>query len=194
MEEMIEFAKRNGVSHLTAWGLSYSNVTNRTAKELTFLYGLFTESFRKMIKRHGAEGTNVKIKFIGEWGDIFPDDLKRLMSSIEKDTDGNADFYLTFMLAYSGKREMVRAAERLRVSGEEISEVTLKKNLMTADLPPVDLVIRTGGDPHWSDGFMMWDVADAQFYFTDVLWPDFSVEEFEKVIDKHMSTERRFGK
>ena len=65
---------------------------------------------------------------------------------------------------------------------------------MTAELPPVDLVIRTGGEPHLSDGFMMWDTSDAQLYFTETLWPDFTAEEFKLALDKFKKTERRMGK
>jgi len=60
-------------------------------------------------------------------------------------------------------------------------------------LPPVDLVIRTGGEPHWSSGLMMWDVADAQLYFTETLYPDFSAEEFKKAIKEYSETQRRMG-
>jgi undecaprenyl diphosphate synthase len=76
----------------------------------------------------------------------------------------------------------------------KIDEDLIKANLWTKDLPPVDLVIRTGGEPHWSAGLMMWDVANSQLYFTNTLYPDFSVEEFKKAIEKYSQTERRMGK
>lgn len=70
----------------------------------------------------------------------------------------------------------------------------LKAHLWTSDLPEVDLVIRTGGEPHWSAGFMMWLCADSQFYFTEKYWPDFDKEEFKKALADYKSRERRFGK
>jgi undecaprenyl diphosphate synthase len=76
----------------------------------------------------------------------------------------------------------------------KIDEDLIKANLWTKDLPPVDLVIRTGGEPHWSAGLMMWDVANSQLYFTNTLYPDFSVEEFKKAVEKYSQTERRMGK
>jgi undecaprenyl diphosphate synthase len=70
----------------------------------------------------------------------------------------------------------------------------IKQNLFTVGMPPVDLVVRTGGEPHFSSGFMMWDVADAHLYFTETFYPDFSVEEFGKAIEEFESRERRLGK
>ena len=101
-------------------------------------------------------------------------------------------------MAYSGVDEMTAAIQKIaqlkiKDSKFEIDEKTVKENLWTKDLPPVDLVIRTGGEPHWSAGLMMWDVAEAQLYFTKTLWPDFSENEFKKTIEKYSEIERRMG-
>jgi len=101
-------------------------------------------------------------------------------------------------MAYSGIDEMTSAVKQIanrKAQGKnlKIDEKLIKENLWTKDLPPVDLVIRTGGEPHWSMGMMMWDVANAQLYFTETLLPDFSVEEFKKAIEQYSKTERRMG-
>ena len=90
----------------------------------------------------------------------------------------------------------IQKITELRIKNRElrINKELIKNNLWTKDLPAVDLVIRTGGEPHWSAGMMMWDVADSQLYFTETLYPDFSVEEFKKAINKYGQTERRMGK
>jgi undecaprenyl diphosphate synthase len=102
-------------------------------------------------------------------------------------------------MAYSGIDEMMEAIKsianiKLKNPNLEITNDLIKANLWTRDLPAVDFVIRTGGEPHWSQGMMMWDVAEAQLYFTETLWPDFSSEEFRKALDHYGKTERRFGK
>jgi undecaprenyl diphosphate synthase len=76
----------------------------------------------------------------------------------------------------------------------DITPGLLKKHLLTCDLPPVDLLIRTGGEPHLSDGFMMWDVADAQLVFSDKFWPEYTPEDFQKAIEDYSKRGRRFGK
>ena len=102
-------------------------------------------------------------------------------------------------MAYSGIDEIKEAVKQIANSKAqsanlEIDENLIKNNLWTKDLPPVDLVIRTGGEPHNSNGFMMWDTADSQFYFTETLYPDFSPEEFKKAVSIYQKIERRLGK
>ena len=111
---------------------------------------------------------------------------------------------LTFLLAYNGTEEMVSAVREVTRAysntplpdgqTDSITEQTIKNHLYTKELPPVDLVIRTGGDPHLSTGFMMWDVAEAQLYFSDLFWPDFSPEAFEEAMAAYGQAERRHGK
>ncbi|MCK9497493.1 MAG: polyprenyl diphosphate synthase [Candidatus Colwellbacteria bacterium] len=195
MKKIIFSAWDAGVTDLTIWGLSLSNVKNRSKKEIFFLYKIFSDCFSELVSSEQVKGRQVKIKFLGEWKKYFPDNLVSLLSSVEKETSFNEGANLTFMLAYSGKEEMISAINLLIKDNEgKIGEKELKRHLMTNGMPPVDLVIRTGGEPHWSDGFMMWDVADAHFYFTEVLWPDFSKEELLKAIRRFNKTERRFGK
>jgi undecaprenyl diphosphate synthase len=75
-----------------------------------------------------------------------------------------------------------------------VERETVRAALWTADLPAVDLVIRTGGEPHWSAGFMMWHVANSQLYFTDKLWPEFTTKEFDLALEDYKGRQRRFGK
>jgi len=101
------------------------------------------------------------------------------------------------MLAYSGNDEMLQAIKNIVMNykpGTKITEALVKENLMTKNIPAVDYVIRTGGEPHLSNGFMMWDIADAQLYFSDLNFPDFDEREFEKALDEYARRQRRFGK
>ena len=89
---------------------------------------------------------------------------------------------------------MTEAVKKLQAEQKNIDQQNIKNALWTGDLPLVDLVIRTGGEPHWSAGFMMWHTADSQLYFTETLWPDFGKEELEKALADYSRRERRFGK
>ena len=96
--------------------------------------------------------------------------------------------------AQTDEEYMIAAKNSLKKPGFKITPEVVKSNLWTKDLPPVDLVIRTGGEPHWSVGCMMWDIAETQFAFSDTFWPDFTPEEFKAVLKRYSGTERRLGR
>jgi undecaprenyl diphosphate synthase len=101
-------------------------------------------------------------------------------------------------MAYSGIEEMTAAVKDIAAGARRdprltVGPETITSHLWSRDLPPVDLVIRTGGEPHWSEGMLMWHVANAQLHFTPTLWPDFGPEEFAKIVARYNRTERRLG-
>jgi undecaprenyl diphosphate synthase len=103
---------------------------------------------------------------------------------------------LNFMLAYEGDDEMIQAMQNIIDNcgqGVKITKEMIKQNLMTRDMPSVDYVIRTGGEPHLSAGFMMWDTADAQLYFSDEMYPDFTPDKFQESLEEYARRQRRFG-
>ena len=120
--------------------------------------------------------------------------LRMAIKKIEDATKNNHGCELTFLLAYDGKQDMLQAMNAAGKGGGKISEETILKNLWTGALPAVDFVIRTGGEPHWSSGFMMWQTADSEFYFTKTLWPAFGKEEFEKALGEFEKRRRMGGK
>jgi undecaprenyl diphosphate synthase len=138
----------------------------------------------------------VKVNFIGHWEEQFPESLKGVIYEAIEKTKHYKKRMLNFMLAYSGTDDMVSAVEKIvksRVHTVGVTEKIIKENLMTAELPPVDFMIRTGGEPHNSTGFMMWDAADAQLYFSEELFPDFDEKRFEEAIQEYSRRSRRFG-
>ena len=138
----------------------------------------------------------MKVNIIGRWEEQFPDTLKNLLHEIIDRTKGYKNKMLNFMLAYSGNDEMIEAVKKIHEryeKGVKITEQLLKDNLMTAGVPAVDYLIRTGGEPHNSTGFMMWDLADAQYYFSPELFPDFNVEKYEEALGEYARRQRRFG-
>ena len=103
---------------------------------------------------------------------------------------------LNFFLVYNGTDEMRRAVRGVADSikkGGKVTDKMIKNHLMTRGLPRVDLVIRTGGEPHLSNGFMMWDVANAELYFTDKLWPAFTTSDFDDAMNSYRSRRRKLG-
>ncbi|MDP3015031.1 MAG: polyprenyl diphosphate synthase [bacterium] len=187
------------IPYLTFWGSSLDNIAKRPSQEVKFLFKIFEQHFKKLAKSKEVNQNKIKINILGRWRELFPESVKQAMEEVIKKTKDYKNYQLTFLMAYSGVDEMTSAIQgiaELRIKNAElrINEELIKNNLWTKDLPAVDLVIRTGGEPHWSAGMMMWDVANSQLYFTETLYPDFSVEEFKKAVNKYGQIERRMGK
>lgn len=195
--EISLYAADRGVKYLSAWGLSLENTRKRGPVELAGLMKIFREQFQQLQTSDDIHAREVRINVIGRWREKFPAIVKTEIEKAVEATEDYDKFFLNFFLAYNGTDEMIQAVQNLMsapgaemvITGEDI-----KRNLFTKDLPPVDLVIRTGGEPHLSAGFMMWDVADAELYFPDVYWPDFTPAEFDKALKFYGRRERRFGK
>lgn len=196
-EKIIQAALDLGINSLTMWGSSVANVTERSPAEVKFLYKLFELYFRKLAGRKELKDKGVRIRVLGRWQELFPKSLQQAIQAVVKATEKHDRHNFTLLMAYDGRDEMLAAVKNIvrksKGSGK-LDRETLKKNLWTKDLPPVDLVIRTGGEPHWSAGLLMWDVAEARLYFTEILWPAFSPKEFKKALDYYAKSERRYGK
>ena len=195
-EKLLTAALKAGIKHLTFWGASVNNVTKRENKEVQYLFKLFTAYFKKIAKAKLVHQYKVHINVFGEWDKYLPPDTKTALKAALTTTKDYHDCQLTFLLAYNGTNEMVRAVQSIAASGEKapVSAETIKQYLYTKELPPVDLIIRTGNDPHLSTGFMMWDAADAQLMFSPKMYPDFSPKDLENAFKAYNAAERRQGK
>lgn len=196
-EKLIRLALKKGVECLSIWGSSMDNMTKRPLQEKKALLDIYKRYFSKMLESSDIHEQEAKVNFIGRWEEQFPESLKKVLYDLIEATKKYEKRALNFMLAYSGDDEMLLAIQKIRDKYEKGVEITagiLKENLMTAKLPAVDYLIRTGGDPHLSAGFMMWDVANAQLYFAEELYPDFNEEKLEKALDEYARRQRRFGK
>jgi undecaprenyl diphosphate synthase len=194
-EIIFDTALKLKIPYLTFWGCSVSNLTNRSEVEVTFLYKLFAEYFKKLADSKAVHENKIKIVALGRWKDYFSKEACEATELMMEKTKDYNNLQLTFLLGYSGTEEMVQAVQKLTAkSPTTITGEMIKHELYTKDLPPVDLVIRTGGEPHLSAGFMMWDTAESQLYFTETFWPAFSPEEFQKAIKIFEETERRHGR
>jgi undecaprenyl diphosphate synthase len=194
MRVLMPHAADQGVQYVSIWGMSLDNFKKRDMKEVAGLLALFRSEFLNLATSEDIHTRKVRINVIGRWREKFPLPVK---SAVQKAIDATAHYsnhYLNFFLAYDGIDEMKQAIyDMIREGVETVTSETIKQHLFTKDLPPVDLIIRTGGEPHLSAGFMMWDVTDSQLWFTDKFWPSFTSADFDIALEEYASRKRRKG-
>lgn len=196
-ESIIEKARELGIKVFSFWGSSIENLTKRPFEEKRALLHIYETYFARLIENESIHRDEARIRIIGHWREQFPETLKRILIRCEEETKRYAAHSLNFFLAYSGTDEILEAVRSLISSGmspRALSPEHLKQSLLTRDLPPVDYLIRTGGEPHLSAGFMMWDIADSQLFFSEKLYPDFDAASFHDAIEDYTERARRFGK
>lgn len=195
VEKTVELAARMGIQYLTVYGFSTEN-WKRSSEEVGALMQLFRYYMIRLLKI--AKANNIRVKMIGERSRFDPDIIEGI-NRLEDETRENTG--LTFVIAvnYGGRDEITRAAKKLaadcregKLRPEDITEQTVESCLDTAGMPDPDLLIRTSGEQRLSN-YLLWQLAYTEFYFTDVLWPDFNKEELIRAIDKYNQRDRRFG-
>jgi undecaprenyl diphosphate synthase len=196
VRDSIEFCDEMNIPYLTLYAFSSEN-WNRPELEINTLMSLLIGTIRKESRKLVKKG--IRVRAIGNINRLPKDVLKELDSLI-KDTENNKNGTLVLALSYGSKEEIVDATRKIalevaenKIFAGEINEDLFSDYLYTKDLPDVDLLIRTSGEQRISN-FLLWQIAYAELYFTDVLWPDFSKEEFLKAIEFYQTRERRFGK
>ncbi len=196
-ERLMREAHRLGVKEISFWGSSLENLVKRPLAESKALLHIYETYFQKLLKSEDIHRDRVRIRFIGHWREQFPESLKRVLNECLEVTKQYSDHFLNFFLAYSGDDEMRLAFENVAKTlpaGGKVTDEMIKESLMTHELPPVDLLIRTGGEPHLSAGFMMWDMANSQLYFSEKLYPDFDEAALREALSDYSARERRFGR
>jgi len=195
-ENLINFSLKYGIQCLTIWGSSVDNLTKRPMEEKRALLEIYKKYFKRLLEGSEIHENEVQVNFIGRWEEQFPGSLKSIIYEAIEKTKHYKKRMLNFLLAYSGNDEMMLAIQDIHDKygkGIKITPELIKENLMTKNLPPVDYLVRTGGEPHNSTGFMMWDIADAQYYFSPELFPDFTDEKYEEALEEYAKRQRRFG-
>jgi undecaprenyl diphosphate synthase len=142
---------------------------------------------------------NIKLNAIGDLSSL-PDKVKEELESIIENTKNNTGMTLTLALSYGGKQEIFKAVKEISqkvkndiISLDSFDDSVINDHLYTRNLPDVDLLIRTSGEKRISN-FLLWKIAYAELYFTDVYWPDFTEKDFTEAIVEYQNRERRFGK
>ncbi|MDD3735493.1 MAG: polyprenyl diphosphate synthase [Candidatus Pacebacteria bacterium] len=200
--KILDKALEMRLHYFTFWGASFDNLTKRSKMEVKFLYKIMTERFKKAAGDERMHKNKVRVNVLGRWEEIAPDQTKKAIKNVIEKTKDYSKYFLTFLIGYNGTDEMISCIKNIAdlvkkgsIPSDKINEKVIQENLWTNFLPPVDLVIRTGceGDPHNSAGFMMWQTAYSQLYFTKTFFPSFSAQKFEEVIKDFERRERRMG-
>lgn len=181
VEELIERAGELGVEYLTLWAFSTEN-WGRAEDEVTGVMNLFRKALQNKVGKFIEKGA--RLRLIGDTSRFSSDiqeGMKRAMLASEK----NTKITVAFALNYGGRDEIKRAVE--------VGGLDFEKHLDTREMPDPDLIIRTGGEQRTS-GFLMWSGAYAEWYFTGLLFPDFTPEKLDLAIKEYQRRQRRFGK
>ncbi len=193
VRDLVTACVNKGIQHLTLFAFSTEN-WKRPEEEVSTLMGLFIQYLEKEMKDMQAEG--VRLNVIGDTSRL-PQALQEKIRATEQSTAHNKGIVLNVAANYGGQWDIVQAVKAWQQANPnkalaEMSEQDISPFLCVADQPEPDLLIRTGGESRISN-FMLWQLAYAELYFTDVLWPDFDVPHLNKALDWFASRERRFG-
>jgi undecaprenyl diphosphate synthase len=196
VKEVIEGCRAIGINYLTLYAFSTEN-WNRPKMEVRTLMALLVSSLRKELNT--LVKNNIKLNTIGNIENLPKRAQVELAEVIEK-TKNNTSLTLTLALSYGSREEIVNVIRNIskkvvnnQIAVEEINENIINNHLYTFSLPDVDLLIRTSGEKRISN-FLLWQIAYAELYFTNTLWPDFRKENLFNAIVNYQQRERRFGK
>ncbi|WP_353076744.1 isoprenyl transferase [Flavobacterium sp.] len=196
VKQTVENCAKLGIEFLTLYAFSTEN-WNRPKIEVDTLMKLLVSALKKELKT--LQNNNIKLNAIGNL-DYLPSGVRKELVEVIEKTQENSRMTLTLALSYGARDEIINAvkiiSEKVKnniISVDAIEESIINQHLYTQNMPDVDLVIRTSGE-HRISNFLLWQIAYAEFYFTDVLWPDFNEEELHKALLSYQKRERRFGK
>jgi len=195
VEQICEDAYNLGIKYLTVYAFSTEN-WKRSAKEVTGIMNLLRNYLRDCIER--ASKNNMRVRIIGDKSALDEDIVERI-DELEEKTACYDGLNFTIALNYGGRDELVRAVRKIAADAKDgtlsdrgIDEKMIGEYLDTKELPDPDLLIRTSGELRLSN-FLIWQLAYTEFYFTDVLWPDFDLEELKQAVRYYNGRERRYG-
>ncbi len=187
LDNILDACAKKGVKTVTLYALSTENFLNRTKAEIDYLLEMLSsyavEYKETLIKR------NIKVKMLGRLSEL-PQKTQEVWHEMVESTKHCSDYLLQIAINYGGRDEIVRAMQKLVQSGEEINQDNIANNLDMSDEP--DLVIRTGGHVRTSN-FLTWQTVYSEWYFTEVLWPDFDELELEKALSFFRHQQRNYG-
>lgn len=197
IEELLSWCADAGVEHVTLWLLSTDNMS-RSEQELTDLFGIIVGVVDDLAAAHRPW----RLSVVGAL-DLLPDDVGQALTAAATRTEGRDGLQVNVAVGYGGRREIADAVRALLLEEaklgtpiEELAEVLdvdhIARHLYTSGQPDPDLVIRTSGEQRLS-GFMLWQSAHSEFYFCDVLWPDFRRVDFLRALRAYAARKRRFG-
>ena len=192
----VETCAKLGIENLTLYAFSTEN-WNRPKLEVDTLMKLLIHSLKKELET--LQKNNIRLNCIGNIN-LLPEKAKKELLGVIEKTKNNGRMTLTLALSYGSREELLNAVKNISekvknniISIDSIDESIINQHLYTHNLPDVDLLIRTSGE-HRISNFLLWQIAYAELYFTEVLWPDFKEEDLYAAIISYQKRERRFGK
>ena len=202
LKEILDVCKQFNIKYITVYAFSSENLKKRPGIEKRYLFKLLKKSIEKIIeKEKEIISDGLKINFFGRWY-LLPKELQESIKKMIEKTKHNNRYFLNVCLVYDGQEEIVDAFKKIaedilskKIKPEQIDKEVIKANLHTYNVPPPDLIIRTGmKNEKRISGFLLWDSSYSEFYFTETLWPDFTKEKFAQAIIDFQKRQRRFGK
>jgi len=196
---VLETAYDLHIKCFSVWGSSLANLIERNKEEVQFLEKIFQNYFRRLAKDRRIHEEQIRVRVLGEWETILGEAAKKSIRLVTRATERYNHLSLNFFIAYDGRVEMLAAVKRIVEQSRETQKLKItpelvKESLLTHELPPVDLLIRTGGEPHLSAGFMMWEIGESQLHFSEKYWPDFTGDDLKEAIKDFQKRERRLAK
>lgn len=195
VEQICEDAWDIGIKYLTVYAFSTEN-WSRPEKEVSALMKLLRRYLRDCIER--TSKNNMRVRIIGEKSRLA-EDIRAAIDELEEVSSVNTGLNFTIALNYGSRDEIVRAVRSIvrdsetgLLSADDITEDLISRRLDTKDIPDPDLLIRTSGEQRLSN-WLLWQLAYTEFYFTDILWPDFDKEQLIRAVEYYNTRERRFG-
>jgi undecaprenyl diphosphate synthase len=195
VRKAVEIAAKRGVEYLTLFAFSSEN-WSRPREEVSKLMGLFVEALQREVDE--LHRNNVRLEFIGAREQLQASLVDKIAAG-EKQTAGNSGLRLIVAVAYGGRWDIVQAVRRLsgrvadgEMTPDEIDDAAIASELQLKNAPDVDLLIRTGGEQRISN-FLLWNLAYAELWFCDTLWPDFGEKQFDEALDFYARRQRRYG-
>ena len=188
VENIIKHTIKNKIKFLTLYAFSTEN-WKRPQKEISFLFNLLQNFLKKKTNKLNKNG--IKLKIIGDKNN-FSKKLKKSLINSEKITKNNKKLQINLALNYGAKNEILNAISLIKKKKISFTENNVNKNLYTNDSPNPDILIRTGNTKRLSN-FLLWQIAYTEIFFEKKLWPEFSTQDYNRILEKFKQLKRNFG-
>ena len=188
VETIIHTSIKEKIQYLTLYTFSTEN-WKRPKKEIKFLFNLLEKFLSSKI--NNLVDNKIKLRFIGDLKKL-PFDLYKLLKISEKKTLNGTNLQINIAINYGSKNEILNAIKLMKKNDMKLNEYNIEKNLFTKNIPNPDLLIRTGNTKRLSN-FLLWQIAYSEIYFEKKLWPDFNINDYNKVLDNFKNLKRNFG-
>lgn len=193
IETVLGYCLDAGISYVSMWALSKENITERAEDEISAIYEIIRSELPRLIPK--LQRNSIAVEIIGDiW--LLPLDIRNILFEAVDATKNGKKMTCILALGYGGQDEIVRGVKRAIAEWVDPASLTEKEFLTYLDTgayPPPDIIVRTGGNIRHS-GFFLYQSAYSEYYFTDVLWPEFDEKEFQKVLTYYEGIQRNFGK